>query len=66
MNVKQRQEQGMPHHPKSIALYEKLAQIDFEQGEDYFEWKSGGAGDNGEHIMYVMDIMFEMMAPTPK
>jgi hypothetical protein len=66
MNVKERQEKGIPHHPKSIALYKKLAQIDFEQGGDYFDWNSGGDGDNGEHMMYEMDIMFEEDTSSPR
>lgn len=47
------------HHPKSIELFKKLAKIDIEFGNDYFGWRSGGDGDNGEHLMYEMDIIFE-------
>ena len=51
---------GIPHHAKSIELFEKLSEIDFKFGNDYFHWKSGGDGDNGEYLMYEMDIYFEM------
>jgi len=57
-DITKRWEQGIPHHPKSVALFKKLAEIDFKFGGDYFCWKSGGDGDNGEHLMYEMDIMF--------
>jgi hypothetical protein len=26
---------------------------------DYFGWKCGGDGDNGETLMYELDILFE-------
>lgn len=58
-NITTRWEKGIPHHPKSIALFKKLADIDFKYGGDFFCWKSGGDGDNGEHLMYEMDIVFE-------
>jgi hypothetical protein len=49
----------IPHHPKSVDLFKKLAAIDFAHGGDFFSWQSGGDGDNGEHLMYEMDIIFE-------
>lgn len=58
-DITKRWEQGMPHHPKSIALFKKLSDVDFNLGGDFFEWKSGGDGDNGEHLMYELDIIFE-------
>jgi hypothetical protein len=58
-NINKRWEAGTPHHPESIALFASLAAIDFVYGGDYFGWKSGGDGDNGEHLMYEMDIHFE-------
>jgi len=45
--------------PQSIALFTKLSNIDYKFGGDYFCWKHGGDGDNGEHLMYEMDILFE-------
>ena len=58
-NINTRWEAGTDHHPESKALYKALADIDWIHGQDYFGWKSGGDGDNGEHIMYEMDIYFE-------
>jgi hypothetical protein len=49
----------MEHHPKSLALFKAIAALDFEMGGDYFHFKHGGDGDNGEHLMYLMDELFE-------
>lgn len=61
INIEKRLESGTPHHPKSIALFKALEDIDWKHGGDYFCWKSGSAGDNGEHLMYAMDIYFETL-----
>jgi len=58
-DTNKRWEQGMAHHPKSVALFDLLAEIDFHLCKDYFCWKSGGDGDNGEQLMFEMDIYFE-------
>ena len=58
-DINKRWELGLDHHPKSVALFEALARIDLAHGGDYFCWKSGGDGDNGEMLMYQMDIHFE-------
>ena len=58
-DVNKRWEQGIDHHPKSKELFKALKKIDFELGGDFFCWKSGGDGDNGEHLMYEMDVYFE-------
>lgn len=58
MSVHERWEQGIPHHPKSEEIVKAITEIDFENG-DYFCFKYGGDGDNGEHLMYLLDIYFE-------
>ena len=58
-DINKRWEQGIDHHPKSIELFHAIKEIDFELGDDFFCWKSGGDGDNGEHLMYELDIYFE-------
>lgn len=58
-NLNRRWEDGTPHHPKSLALYAALAKIDYKHNNDYFNWKCGGDGDNGEELMYELDIIFE-------
>ncbi len=43
----------------SVALFKQIDQLDFEVNNDYFGWKSGGDGDNGEVLMYLLDMIFE-------
>lgn len=57
--VNDRWEAGTPHDKRSIKLYEKLAQLDLDEGDDSFGFKSGGDGDNGENLMYLLDLYFE-------
>jgi len=39
---------------------EHIMALDFELTNDYFNWKVGGDGDNGETLMYLLDMFFEM------
>ena len=57
-DIGKRWEQGTAHHEKSEELYDAIAEIDFKMG-DTFCFKSGGDGDNGEILMYLMDVFFE-------
>jgi hypothetical protein len=54
-----RWENGIPHHPKSIALMKRLNELDWELYNGALDLKTGGDGDIGESIMYLMDIYFE-------
>jgi hypothetical protein len=58
-DINKRWAAGMDHHPQSRRLYEIISTMDHKYGGDYFEFKSGGDGDNGEHLMYLLDIYFE-------
>lgn len=58
-NISKRWEEGIDHHPKSIELYKRIEELDWKFGNDRFWFKSGGDGDNGEHLMYLLDIHFE-------
>jgi hypothetical protein len=58
-NVTKRWEEGIPHHPESKQIIESLATWDFVHGGEYLCVKIGGDGDNGEHMMYLLDIYFE-------
>ena len=51
--------QGIEHHPRSEELVRFVAENDFENYDDHFQWKVGGDGDNGESLMYEMDSFFE-------
>lgn len=60
MNVDERWEQGIEHDPRSIALAKAIEKLDFENG-DFFCFKFGGDGDNGEQLLYLLDIYFDEM-----
>lgn len=51
--------QGIEHHPRSEELVRFVAENDFENYDDHFQWEVGGDGDNGESLMYEMDSFFE-------
>ena len=55
----QRWEEGIAHDPRSVAIYEFIAALDYEQNGDSFCFKSGGDGDNGEMLMYLLDCWFD-------
>lgn len=59
LTITQRWEQGVPHDPRSIEIYKAIEKIDFEECSDSFCFKSGGDGDNGENLMYLLDLYFE-------
>jgi len=54
-----RWENGVDHHPESLKMYEFISDTDFEFNFDMFCWKAGGDGDNGESLMYLLDMYFE-------
>lgn len=58
MNVEERWEAGIDHDPRSEALFHRIRRLDMENG-DYFWFSYGGDGDNGERLMYLLDIYFE-------
>jgi len=60
-----RWENGINHHPKSLDLMKHISELDFVNG-DYFCFKMGGDGDNGESLMYLMDMYFELQDKTKK
>ena len=57
-NIEARWEKGINHHPLSEHLYKHIERVDMKNG-DSFCFKSGGDGDNGETLMYLMDSWFE-------
>ncbi len=65
-NIAKRWEDGIDHHPKSEELVRAIADLDFKYGDDYFRFKIGGDGDNGEHLMYLLDIYFEIQDATQR
>ena len=65
MNIDERWEKGIPHNPKSEDLYKKIKKIDNDNGGE-LDLRSGGDGDNGEHLMYIFDIIFDEKPKTKK
>lgn len=55
-----RWKKGIPHHPESLKIMEEISTLDWMFFNNYFCWKMGGDGDNGETLMYMMDIIFEL------
>lgn len=60
----ERWEDGVDHHPMSKRLMKFLQDHDLKDYNDYFCWKTGGDGDNGETMMYQMDAFFELLDKT--
>lgn len=56
-----RWEDGIEHHPMSKRIVGFMEDHDFNDYDDAMCIKSGGDGDNGEHMMYLMDAFFEML-----
>lgn len=53
--------EGTPHHPMSERLMQFLKTHDCNEYDDYFDWRTGGDGDNGETLMFQMDAFFEIL-----
>ena len=58
ININGRWEKGIPHDERSKEIFVFLKDYDFEHCNDFFCFKSGGDGDNGEHLMYLLDEYF--------
>lgn len=52
--------EGVDHHPESVRLFNFLEQHDLIDYNDFFCWKKGGDGDNGEVLLYQLDAFFEL------
>ncbi len=57
----QRWEKGLDHDPRSEKIARALGEIDFEVLGDSLCLKFGGDGDNGEQMMFALDIYFELL-----
>jgi len=58
IDVNTRWEQGEEHDVRSLEIMDFLSAYDFKFCSDYFCWKTGGDGDNGETLMYELDEFF--------
>ena len=59
LGVEERWAQGFPHDPRSEKIARGIAKIDYEQCSDSMCLKFGGDGDNGETMLYLLDVYFE-------
>jgi hypothetical protein len=59
-DITERWEKGIEHHPKAKEIFNLISEADWLFGGDYFCWKSGGDGDNGEHLMYALSVLLEL------
>lgn len=59
LSINDRWEQGIDHDPRAIELAKAIAKIDYEECDDSFQFNFGGDGDNGENLMYLLDLYFE-------
>lgn len=66
LSVEDRREKGVPHEQKSVELFNAIRRIDGKYGGDFFDWRAGGDGDNGEHLMYLLDIHFNPSGKPPR
>ena len=57
-----RWKRGREHRPESKDLMRELEVLDFEVGGDFFCFKTGGDGDHGDHLMYLLDMIFDLRA----
>lgn len=57
-DINERWEKGMDHHPMSKQFRDLVGDIEKEHGGDLM-LDFGGDGDNGEDVLYLLDIMFE-------
>lgn len=53
-DINKRWEQGLPHHEKSLEIKKIIRKADTDG-----HWDFGGDGDNGEELLYYLDIYFE-------
>lgn len=48
-----------PHDSRSLEIFRFIEQVDLHDFGDYFCWKSGGDGDNGEVLLDELDLYFQ-------
>lgn len=53
-----RWEQGIDHDPRSAEIFEFMQKYDWEFNKGSLDLQSGGDGDMGEELMYLMDEYF--------
>ena len=59
-DINKRWEQGIEHHPEAEIIFALIKGSDWWFGNDYFCWKEGGDGDNGETLKYSLSVLLEL------
>ncbi len=54
----ERWEQGIEHDDRSKEVYDFISEYDWKHNGDSLGLSSGGDGDNGESLMYLLDEYF--------
>lgn len=63
LSVDERWELSIPHEAQSLKLMEAVLKADKEYGGKYLNFNEWAEGDNGKHLLYLLDIHFN---PTGK
>lgn len=58
VDINERWGKGISHDSRSEEIFDFIKDYDFHFANDFFCFKSGGDGDNGEHLMYLLDEYF--------
>lgn len=53
--------EGTPHRRDVQKIVKLLSSIDEHFFQNYFDWRIGGDGDNGETLMYELDVVFDLL-----
>lgn len=59
-DIGKRWEDGVEHHPEAERIFKMLETSDWSFGDDYFGWKAGGDGDNGETLKFSLSVLLEL------
>lgn len=58
MDPEERWEEGVEHDPRTKEIFEFMQEYDSKFNSSSLELSSGGDGDMGEQLMYLMDEYF--------
>lgn len=59
LDINKRWENGIQHHPESVKIVQAMSQLDGMLNSYALDINIGGDGDNGEAMMYLLDVYFE-------
>ena len=60
ISINKRWENGMPHDKRSVEMVEFMRMLDWEDNGGALDIQMGGDGDNGEYMMFLLDVYFEL------